>query len=638
MNKLQLTDSFSLPLNVVTLRTATYGTSGAGKTTFARLLAEQVHAAGQRFCAIDLKNDWWGLKSSADGASAGIPVVIFGGPRRDVQIFPDGGAMVAETVVSIEQSCIIDLDDFSKKKQLVFLTAFLERLYEINREPLLLFLDEADRYASQKPMSAEMHESLGASEDIARRGRKRGIGSAWVTQRYASLNKNVSDLCDLTVVFRTPGSRDLDELKERVGRVATKEQVAEVMKRAPGLEDGEAIFLSAHPKLRKLMPPGAEPVQLPMPWTFDSSATPGVGQRKREPKVLAKTDLAAIEDRMKQQVERAKAEDPKALRLQVAQLQRAVIELQKEIEKAPAAKTETKVERVEVLKDGQIARLEKLCDRIQAAKEFFGAQFAEQIERFAKKVDGADAIVGPIHDALQKIANPVSSPAGPDGTKLVFERGSATIGSDPRSKAAIEQLHKYISRPQAAPTERRAAPPKDAGTGSGAAPAGGTDFRPNGPQTRILNTLATFEAIGLQVCDKAQVALFSDASPTSSTFANNVSGLRTAGLVDYPGPGNLALTDAGRAIATPEALFSTLGELHAHWIRKVGETRGRILAALIQAYPNALTKEDLAAQAGASATSSTFANNVSSLRTLGVVDYPGRGLVIATPLLFPPLP
>jgi hypothetical protein len=616
MNKLQLTDSFSLPLNLVTLRTATYGTSGAGKTTFARLLAEKVHAAGQRFCAIDLKNDWWGLKSSADGASVGVPVVIFGGPRRDVQIFADGGAMVAETVVSIEQSCIIDLDDFSKKKQLVFLTAFLERLYEINRDPLLLFLDEADRYASQKPMSAEMHESLGASEDIARRGRKRGIGSAWVTQRYASLNKNVSDLCDLTVVFRTPGSRDLDELKERVGRVATKEQVAEVMKRAPGLEDGEAIFLSAHPKLRKLMPAAAEPVQLPMPWTFDSSATPGVGQRKREPKVLAKTDLAAIEERMKQQVERAKAEEPKALRLQVAQLQRAVIELQKEIEQAASAKTETKVQRVEVLKDGQVARLEKLCDRVQAAKEFFGAQFAEQIERFAKKVDGGSA-------APRAMA--------PDGTKLIFERGTATIRSDPRSKAAIEQLHRQISRPQTSPTERRA--PAQSGES-----ADGSDFRPNGPQTRILNTLATFEALGLQVCDKAQVALFSDASPTSSTFANNVSGLRTAGLVDYPGGGKLALTDAGRAIATPEAMFSTLGELHAHWIRKIGETRGRILSALIQAYPNALTKEDLAAQVGASATSSTFANNVSSLRTLGVVDYPGRGLVIATPLLFPPLP
>jgi hypothetical protein len=153
---LEIAPSLSLPLNLVTMRTAVFGTSGAGKSTFGRLLAERVHAAGQRFCAIDLKNDWWGLKSSADGKSAGIPVVIFGGPRRDIQIFVDSGAATAETVASIEQSCIIDLDDFSKRKQLIFLTAFFDRLYDVNRKPLLLMPDEADRYASQKPISSEI--------------------------------------------------------------------------------------------------------------------------------------------------------------------------------------------------------------------------------------------------------------------------------------------------------------------------------------------------------------------------------------------------------------------------------------------------------------------------------------------------
>jgi hypothetical protein len=102
------------------------------------------------------------------------------------------------------------------------------------------------------------------------------------------------------------------------------------------------------------------------------------------------------------------------------------------------------------------------------------------------------------------------------------------------------------------------------------------------------------------------------------------------------------LTEAGRAIAKAELQFSSLDELHQHWIRKVGNARGFLLRALIEAYPNPLAKEDLAAAVvtlggNASPTSSTFANNVSSLRTLGVIDYPGRGLVIATPLLFPPI-
>jgi hypothetical protein len=323
MSKLiRLSEQLQLPIDIVTMRVAIFGTSDAGKTTFARLVAERVHEAKQRFCAIDLKNDWWGLKSSADGTSAGIPIVIFGGPKRDIQIFEDAGAATADTVASIEQSCVIDLDDFNKRKQLVFLTAFLNRLYDINRKPLFLLADEADRYAPQQPGMDVAYESLGASEDICRRGRKRGIGSMWITQRNAVLNKSVSNMCDLTVVFRTPGSRDLKELKDSVGRIANEEQLQAVMKAAPGLDNGQVILLSAHPKLRKFMPPGATPIQMPMPETFDSSATPRVGQRKREPKVLAKTDLAAIEAQMAQQVERAKAADPKELRKQLAQLQR----------------------------------------------------------------------------------------------------------------------------------------------------------------------------------------------------------------------------------------------------------------------------------------------------------------------------
>lgn len=107
--------------------------------------------------------------------------------------------------------------------------------------------------------------------------------------------------------------------------------------------------------------------------------------------------------------------------------------------------------------------------------------------------------------------------------------------------------------------------------------------------------------------------------------------------VDYPGGGKVALTEAGRAIAVNDAVFSSLDDLHSTWIGKVGGACGKILRALIDIYPNAITKEELAVQVGASPTSSSFANNLSSLRTLGVIDYPGRGLVIATPLLFPPI-
>ena len=57
---------------------------------------------------------------------------------------------------------------------------------------------------------------------------------------------------------------------------------------------------------------------------------------------------------------------------------------------------------------------------------------------------------------------------------------------------------------------------------------------------------------------------------------------------------------------------------------------------LIGAYPDSLTKADLAEKAGTSTTSSAFSYNVSNLRSLGLIDYPEQGRVCGTEVLFPP--
>lgn len=60
----------------------------------------------------------------------------------------------------------------------------------------------------------------------------------------------------------------------------------------------------------------------------------------------------------------------------------------------------------------------------------------------------------------------------------------------------------------------------------------------------------------------------------------------------------------------------------------------RILEALIGAYPDPIERTELAERAGASPTSSAYANNLGRLRTLGLIDYPDRGHVVALPVLF----
>lgn len=61
----------------------------------------------------------------------------------------------------------------------------------------------------------------------------------------------------------------------------------------------------------------------------------------------------------------------------------------------------------------------------------------------------------------------------------------------------------------------------------------------------------------------------------------------------------------------------------------------RILEPLIDAYPESMTKIDLADLAGYSVAGGGFGNPLGRLRTLGLVDYPQSGEVVALPVLFP---
>jgi hypothetical protein len=377
MSKLRISEDLSLPLDWMTLSTVVYGSRGSGKTTFGSVCAEEVTKAGQRFCAIDLKGDWYGLKSTANGKDNGIPVVVFGGDHADVPLEESAGAFLGETVAGLSQSCILDFEHMSKGKQIRFLAPFFETLYHRNRDPLLLLLDEIQRYAPQKPMSPDETRCLGAVQDTVKLGRKHGLGLVSFTQRGAGLNKEVSELSDVLVAFRTPGPLDQERIKDWLDANATKQQRDEVMGQLSGLGTGTAVIASGHPELRIF---GTYAIRRRE--TFDSSATPKIGKRRAEPKRLATPDLDELRQKMAGAIERQKADDPKELRRRIAELER---ELAKKVP-APAPQ---KVERVEVpvIQDKQ---LEKLSGLLAQAKEVAADINATSARAMAPKVLAAN--------------------------------------------------------------------------------------------------------------------------------------------------------------------------------------------------------------------------------------------------------
>lgn len=581
---LRLSDGLALPDDTITKTLAILAKRRVGKTYTGSVLAEEMVAAGLPFYVLDPTGAWWGLRASANGRDGGLPVVVLGGEHGDVPIDHTAGAAVADLVVDEPGFYIIDLNHIDEvhANTVRFATAFLSRLYgrkARNRDPLHGFWDEADIFAPQRP-GPDQTKMLGAAEAIVRRGGLRGLGTTVITQRPAVLNKNILTQIDILVMLRIMGPQDRAAVDEYLKAEADPERRREVLDSLAGLALGEAWVFG----------PGEEPepiyqrIQVRERRTFNSSATPKSGEQRIEPAQLAAVDLDGIRERMAEAIEKAAADDPKLLRKRVAELER-------ELRSRPAAEPE-RIE-VPVVTAEQLAEVESMLRTLDESFDSFREEMATIVrEAGTKAVETTNALAG-LRDTLAQ------------------QLGRAPAPPAPVRPAPV----------RTAPAPRCVAPSATNGAGVG------------GAKQRILDALAALAQIGVAQAPKVQVALFAGASPKSGSFANNVSALRTAGLIDYPSPGLVVLTPEGVSHADAGNAPTTVEEMWAFAERLVKPAKWKLLSTLIDVYPDAMAKADLAQAADASPTSGSFANNLSALRSLGLLDYPSPGMVAAEPVL-----
>lgn len=302
-----------LPLEFVTSTQAILAKKGAGKSYTASVQAEQLLAANQQVIVIDPTGAWWGLRSSASGKGDGFPIAVLGGDHGDCPLGRNAGTAIAEAVVKEGFSAVLDLSLFRKGELRRFMVDFLETLHLKNRDAMHLFVDEADLIAPQQA-SGETARVLGAMEDIVRRGRIRGVGCTMITQRPAVLNKNVMTQADMLTCLRLTHQLDLKAIGDWVAVHADPEQWKVMQKTLPSLPIGtawfwnpaEGIFVKGKVNARK---------------TFDSGATPKAGERKIQPRKLAKIDVKKLGEAIAATVERAKDNDPDVLHLRIEELE-----------------------------------------------------------------------------------------------------------------------------------------------------------------------------------------------------------------------------------------------------------------------------------------------------------------------------
>lgn len=583
-----------LPLDAITQSFALLAVRRAGKSNAAAVMAEEMHDAALPWVAVDPKGDWWGLRSSADGTGPGLPIPIFGGLHGDLPLVPEAGSLMAGLVVEHNLTCVLDVSRFSKAGRIRFLTAFGERLYELHQadpQPRHVFLEEADRIAPQK-VTADMAACVGAWSDLVRLGGAFGLGATIISQRSAVINKDLLTQVEVMVALRTTSPQDRKAIRDWMEHQAI---AAEVVDSLPGLASGEA-WISSSDWLPRHGQPKLQRIRFRQRRTFDSGATPVVGQRRRPAATIADIDLGAMQERMTAVVEQAAANDPAVLRRRITQLERAVTSAKPAPDPAAgrlAGENERlRAELAQALIDLQTARA--------AARVEVPVLRPGDIAAVEQAIEAMRDTAGSLEIALSRAARPAAEPAAP---------------ARPAPRPAPERI------PAPRDAWPRTVPDPVDPSGMASLPA------PDAPVlSRAQRAILTVLAQHPDGRSRQQTALLSGYSAKSSSFANALGALRTAALIDRGEP--IRALDAG--VAALGGQWEPLPAAQAlvdYWLGRLGRAEAAILRALLSSWPEPLTKEDISAASGYSLTSSSFANALGRLRSLELAI--GYGDIVA---------
>ncbi len=575
---LHVSADLSLPVNAVTETFGILAVRGAGKSNAAVVMAECMFRAGLPFVAVDPKGDWWGIRAAGD--RPGLPIPIFGGDHADVPLEPGGGTCLADIIAESRLSCVLDVSEFSEGEKTRFLIDFGATLLRKNRHPIHLFLEEADDYIPQRPFR-EQARCVEVFQKLVKRGRFHGIGCTLITQRSAAINKDVLYMVETMFVLRTVGPKDRDTVE---GWIEHQGGSKEILGTLPSLKSGEAWVYS--PNFLRLEKP--ERIRFHRRGTFDSGATPEVGATDRPPATLADVDLGAIRTKMAATIEKAKAEDPKALKARIADLERAA---------AKAKTPETKEVRVEV----PIVNEEDMRTLFVATEEMRQAV------------------------------------AGLEETRAFFKDTAAALDSAARDVIAAITRASRQSPPTAGVRANRedfAAPTRPARPKAPEADGDGT-LAP--VHRRILDGLAELLALGLNAPARVQVALMAGyGNPKSGGFVKALGLLSSQHLIHYPDGQSVSLTDLGEIEAHRKEVPRTVAELQERFLSLLQPVHRRILVPLIESFPEALDRAVVGNQIGyTNPKSGGFVKALGRLSSLGLISYPSGSEVVATRLLFP---
>jgi hypothetical protein len=550
------------------------GNSNSGKSRLIRRICEQVGTRLPIF-VFDLEGEFATLREK-------LPIVL-AGDDGEVDVSVETAAKLARRLVELGVSAVLNLQGMTKKDKRGFVREFLQSMIDLPRKlwgPRLVFLDEIHEYCPQTGAEADARETVNRFMALVR---KRGSGVIGATQRMAKLDKDSAAEFNNVCIGRCTLDVDLKRAGERI--YFTKERWSEIRSLKPGQ------FYAVGPSFQH------EDVKLFRGGEI-STHHPSPGERRKlvpppPSKAILKfadelKDLKKEVADEKSEIETLRAENKRLRSSRPITPSNGVAKIDERA--LAAARTTGYAEGMSVL-GGVIVesfdQFERDLASIEAGLKSLGVDAASMR---ASLRDGRKATTKGARVAPSKPLAPKSRTAWASAPSERNTDGS--VGN-------VEAFERDIDE------NRRI---RQKGTANPAVGSGGMQ--------RILMVLAQHPD-GLE---PNAIGLLARMSAKGGTFSTYMGRLRTHGWVEKDGSRFVATAVGVEALGGVEPL-PTGDELREYWLDWSGDGgQRRLLAAVLDAGDDGITKDDAAAEAQLAGNAGTFSTYLGRLRTANLVE------------------
>ncbi len=304
-------DGLELPVGeLLTGRGFITGKSGSGKSNTASVIAEELLEHGLPLMIVDTDGEYYGLQERYQILHAAVD------DTGDIEVGPDdaerlaGLALDGNVPIVLDISGYMDIADGLDLVDRVLREIF--RMEDSRRKPFLVVIEEIHEYLPERGGHGKLGELL---IQIAKRGRKRGLGLCGISQRPAAVSKDFITQCDWLVWHRLTWENDIRVVRKLLGNDAADQ--------IQSLDDGEAFLMTDWDD-------EIQRIRFKRKRTLDAGATPDIANVAGGPEANLDADVLEaldIDETTNETVEQTPGEKERQIRT----LEQRVEELEEEL-------------------------------------------------------------------------------------------------------------------------------------------------------------------------------------------------------------------------------------------------------------------------------------------------------------------